>query len=141
MISIITEIRPVAENRDREARILRRMDNLSAALNGFAESQDGIQDSCSCRLARLTKSSPGPASSSTKNKNKKQQTVPAQSLQQSGQQPPADTRSWLPQLRTPRARPAPHLQVAVTIIPSSTTRRHHLPNSPTLLTMTTHGNS
>ena len=80
------------------------MDNLSAALNGFAESLDGIQDSCSCRLARLTKSSPGPASTSTKNrnKNKKLQTVPAQSLQQSGQQPPADTRSWLRPTENPQ---------------------------------------
>ena len=94
----------LSENRDREARILRRMDNLSAALNGFTESLDGIQDSCSCRFARLTKSSPGPASSSTKNKNtnKKQQTVPAQSLQQSGQQPPADTRSWLRPTENPQ---------------------------------------
>ena len=73
------------------------MDKLSTALNGLAESQDGIQDSCSCRLARLTKYSPGLASSSTKNKNKnkKHQTIPAQSLQQSGQQPHADTCSWL----------------------------------------------
>ena len=94
----------LSENRDREARILRRMDNLSAALNGLAESQDGIQDSCSCCLARLTKYSPGPASSSTKNKNKnkKQQTVPGQSLQQSGQQPPADTRSWLRPTENPQ---------------------------------------
>ena len=37
-----------------------------------------------------------------KNKNKKQQTVPAQSLQQSGHQPPADTRSWLRPTENPQ---------------------------------------
>ena len=56
----------LSENRYREARILRRLDNLSAAINGFAESLDGIQYSCPCRLARLTKSSRGLASSTKK---------------------------------------------------------------------------
>ena len=133
----------LSENRDREARILRRMDNLSAALNGFAESQDGIRDSCSCRLARLTKSSPGPASSSSKNKTKtksSRQFLPSLSSSLASSHLPILVVGFA-QLRTPRARPAPHLQVAVTIVPSSTTRRHHLPNSPTLLTMTTHSNS
>ena len=37
------------ENRDTETRLLSKMDSVFVAINGLAESLDGIQNSCSCR--------------------------------------------------------------------------------------------
>ena len=106
------------ENRDRETRLLRKMDSVFVAINGLAESLDGIQNSCSCRKTIECVVSGSESSAMKKSKTKKNRSrlcltnfssnLVGSHLLVIGQTKP----------RCPRNRhPVPHLQVRVKVIP------------------------